>query len=132
MGLRKRTGTVAEGASRAGVVTAPRSKRAPDARDNCTQIPNADQRDTDADGFGNLCDADFDGDGVVGTTWGAFPYGDLDEVALRVQMRRSHDADHDLDGDGRVDTRDLSIAQMGLFLPPGPKGVSPAEAEASP
>jgi hypothetical protein len=92
-----------------------------DVRDNCSRLPNPDQRDTDADGFGNLCDADFDGDGVVGTSWGRFPYGDLEELRIRARERRY--AEHqDLDGDGHVDARDDSIAQMFLLLPPGPRG----------
>src|SRR5690606_6829295 len=37
----------------------------PDALDNCIRIPNPDQRDTNGDGFGNVCDADVDGDGRV-------------------------------------------------------------------
>ena len=36
-----------------------------DALDNCTLIPNADQRDTNDDGYGNLCDADLNDDGIV-------------------------------------------------------------------
>ena len=36
-----------------------------DACDNCQLLANADQRDTNADGFGNACDADFNGDGQV-------------------------------------------------------------------
>ena len=36
-----------------------------DTQDNCSIDANEDQRDTDQDGYGNLCDADLDGDGVV-------------------------------------------------------------------
>jgi Thrombospondin type 3 repeat len=32
-----------------------------DAADNCTLVPNADQRDTDGDGIGNPCDPDLTG-----------------------------------------------------------------------
>ena len=31
-----------------------------DPFDNCSRADNADQLDTDADGIGNACDADFD------------------------------------------------------------------------
>jgi len=33
--------------------------------DNCLGVANADQRDTNFDGFGNACDADFNGDCIV-------------------------------------------------------------------
>jgi hypothetical protein len=37
----------------------------PDTIDNCLLAPNVRQIDTDGDGLGNACDADFDGDGRV-------------------------------------------------------------------
>ncbi len=37
-----------------------------DANDNCLEVQNIGQDDTDADDCGNLCDADYDEDGVVG------------------------------------------------------------------
>jgi uncharacterized protein (TIGR03790 family) len=93
----------------------------PDPLDNCLDLPNPLQRDSDADGFGNLCDADFDGDGRVGTSYGALPLGDIDRleraVALGLYVPRL-----DLDGDGAVDGTDLAIAAIGLYLPPGPSG----------
>ena len=36
-----------------------------DRSDNCTEDANPEQVDSDGDGYGNLCDADYDGDGVV-------------------------------------------------------------------
>jgi exopolysaccharide biosynthesis protein len=35
----------------------------PDGMDNCPEVPNPDQLDTDHDGLGNVCDGDDDGDG---------------------------------------------------------------------
>jgi hypothetical protein len=37
-----------------------------DVIDNCSEAPNPGQDDTDGDFCGNLCDADYDNDGVVG------------------------------------------------------------------
>jgi uncharacterized protein (TIGR03790 family) len=100
----------------------------PDASDDCIEIPNADQRDTDGDGYGNLCDADFDNDGRVTTSWGVTippsARGDLEQIELTVSAS-GYDPDQDLDGDGDVDARDASLASMMLFLPLGPSGLAP-------
>ena len=34
--------------------------------DNCSEDPNTGQDDTDGDGYGNICDADYDNSGIVG------------------------------------------------------------------
>ena len=95
----------------------------PDSDDNCVLIPNARQRDSDGDGYGNICDADVNGDGLVTTSWGeSFPLserGDVEMIALSARDGL-HIADHDLDGDGKVNQRDISIAQLQLFMAPGP------------
>tara|TARA_A100001015_G_scaffold159518_1_gene177235 strand:- start:1919 stop:4795 length:2877 start_codon:yes stop_codon:yes gene_type:complete len=36
-----------------------------DSNDNCPEIPNPDQKDTDNDNLGDVCDDDIDGDGVL-------------------------------------------------------------------
>jgi len=36
-----------------------------DTFDNCPNVTNADQRDTDRDGAGNACDEDDDDDGIL-------------------------------------------------------------------
>ena len=36
------------------------------ASDNCSEVHNTGQDDTDADGCGNLCDADYDNSGIAG------------------------------------------------------------------
>lgn len=94
-----------------------------DDRDNCLHLANIDQRDTDRDGIGNLCDADVDGDGLVTTSFGRiYPIserGDVEWIALTAR-NGPYDPDHDLDGDGFVTDLDVAIAQLGVFRPPGP------------
>jgi uncharacterized protein (TIGR03790 family) len=96
----------------------------PDEHDNCTEVPNSDQRDTNGDGYGNPCDADVDGDGIVTTTWSAPPYGDIESIQF-VIARGVYSPDHDFDGDGEVDSDDVAWASAVLFLKPGPSGLAP-------
>jgi uncharacterized protein (TIGR03790 family) len=99
----------------------------PDASDNCIEVPNADQRDTDGDGYGNICDGDVDNDGRVTTSWGVTTpppaAGDLEKIVQ--SMGGPYDPDRDLDGDGVVDADDQTLAGLRLFFPPGPSGIAP-------
>ena len=81
-----------------------------DPTDNCTNTPNADQRDTDLDGFGNFCDPDFNND------------GDVDSADVHIFKPRlfGTNADGDLDGDGAVTFLDLGIVANHTGLGPGP------------
>lgn len=84
-----------------------------DAYDNCVFVPNADQRDTDRDGFGNRCDADLDGDGAV-TVLDFAPFS---------TVLFSADEDADFDGDGVVGTIDFALFLQMLGRPAGPGAV---------
>lgn len=85
------------------------------ADDNCQAIPNADQRDTDGDGFGNLCDADLNQDNIVNVL----------DLGLFRQRMMSTDEDADFDGDGIVNVVDLGILRALFFARPGPSGLIP-------
>jgi arylsulfate sulfotransferase len=89
------------------------SDSVPDTFDNCAFVPNADQRDTDNDGFGSICDADFNNDGVI-------EYADYLYLGQRWQTA---DANADLDGDGLVTWGDLLILFNAFSGAPGPSGV---------
>ena len=95
----------------------------PDAKDNCRDLPNANQRDTDGDGYGNLCDADFDNDGVVRRLGSGSSPSDL----MRIDHAKStklYVPEFDLDGDGEVDEKDAAAAGLSCDLPPGPSEVA--------
>jgi len=93
-----------------------------DTADNCWLEPNADQRDTNDDGFGNRCDADVDNDGLVSRSDGQiYPMdqrGDLEAITLSARSG-FYDPNHDLDGDGEINERDLFIARLALHRAPG-------------
>jgi hypothetical protein len=94
-----------------------------DAQDNCLDVANSRQRDTNGDHVGNRCDPDVDNDGRVETSWGQiYPVdsrGDLEAIALTAR-NGPYNPDHDIDGDGLVDESDLALAQLWLFRRPGP------------
>jgi hypothetical protein len=108
------------------------------ARDNCALSPNGvvnrlafqtttgGQLDDDADGYGNVCDGDFDGDGVTNAA---------DEGELLASMGKLRSASNcgtsgtrrcaifDLDGLGLAITQpDFSRFNQLEGSPPGPKG----------
>ncbi len=91
-----------------------------DAVDNCTDVANADQRDTDGDDFGNLCDADLNNDCQVN-------FGDLAELKSAF-FPRPYDPDADFNGDGLVNFGDVAIMKASFFNGaspgPGPSGLA--------
>jgi alpha-tubulin suppressor-like RCC1 family protein len=85
-----------------------------DPLDNCTEHPNPDQRDTNNDQYGNVCDADLDGSG------GIVNFVDL---ALFRAAFGTVSPDADFNGNGGVTGfEDLALFR-GLFgKPVGPSG----------
>ena len=82
------------------------------ADDNCLDVANADQRDTDGDNLGNACDFDLSQDCIVN-------FVDLGVLRLRFFTT---DEDADFSGDGFVNFVDLGLMRIGFFAPPGPSG----------
>ncbi len=80
--------------------------------DNCSAVDNPSQRDTDADGYGNYCDPDFDNDGNVNFT----------DISAWVPFFNTvcGDVDEDINGDGICNFADFSIIVRHFLTPPGP------------
>jgi len=88
----------------------------PDSRDNCVAVPNADQRDSDGDGFGDACDADANNDGIVNS---------LDLAMVKQAFGASGPSRADLNGDGRVNALDLAAVRTLFGTRPGPSAWHP-------
>ena len=100
------------------------------AQDNCTLVDNGNiqlgvgsfaQRDTNGDGYGNVCDADYNNDRIVGTP---------DYLFLRKSYgSRTGDANYnpdvDYNGDGLIGGPDFLFFKSNLGKPPGPSGIAP-------
>jgi len=88
-----------------------------DAQDNCPITPNPDQLDFDMDGFGQICDADFNNDGLVGIPdWNLF----RSSFSLSVPPG---DPSLDMNSDGTIGIPDLNLLRAHAFKPAGPSGL---------
>jgi len=86
-----------------------------DYQDNCTLIANANQRDTNSDGYGNLCDPDFNNNGIVDSQDGAL---------LKAAFGSAAFPDRDLNGNGIVDSNDGARLKAKFGQPPGLSGLA--------
>jgi hypothetical protein len=91
-----------------------------DGLDNCSEVANAAQDDTDGDDCGNLCDANYDQGGTVGfSDYGGFAanFGGTNELYMHKEP---------IDGD----VRQVGFGDFGFFAAnfgstPGPSGTTP-------
>ncbi|MCP4904454.1 MAG: hypothetical protein GY910_05695 [bacterium] len=81
------------------------------ACDNCALLVNNDQFDVDADGFGNLCDADLNANLMVN-------FQDL-SMFITAFVSQSNPA-ADFNSDGIINFGDVGVIAVGFGKPPGP------------
>ena len=96
-----------------------------DNHDNCILAPNGpilpdaggnSQLDTDGDGFGNICDPDFNGNGIVDPA---------DFSVLKSALGSPLSPHQDLNGNGIVDPTDFSILKAVIGQLAGPSCCAP-------
>lgn len=93
----------------------------PDNQDNCIDMANANQHDSNSDGYGNACDADLDNDGNVN-------FADLNLFKSAFNTKSSNSV-ADFDSDGIVSFSDFHILKQLFNKPPGPAGSSAEDAD---
>ena len=87
-----------------------------DNEDNCTEVSNPSQLDTDRDGYGNICDGDLNNDGRVNS---------LDLGLFKTAFFTFGNLPADFNGDQIVNSLDLGIFKRLFFTRPGPSGLNP-------
>ncbi len=89
-----------------------------DVADNCVSVANANQCDSDSDGYGNRCDGDLNNNGATNAQ---------DTTLFRQQLGQPsvgptyHKAD--LNCNGAVNAQDTTLFRQLLGAPPGPSGL---------
>ena len=88
-----------------------------DTLDNCSREPNAQQDDTDGDFCGNLCDCDYDQDGICGL----LDFGRFTGAYLTVSPLNCHTEPIG----GVVGLLDFGFFGAHYLTVPGPSGTTP-------
>ncbi len=88
--------------------------------DNCRLTANPLQQDANADGYGNICDADINNSGTVTTA----DFGLLRSVLGQAAGFSATAAASDMNSSGTVTTADFGLLRARLGTPPGPSGLA--------
>jgi hypothetical protein len=88
----------------------------PPGLDNCLGLANSSQLDTNLDGHGNACDADYNDDGLIGAP---------DFLRLAAAFGSTvgdpeYDPELDADGDGAIGASEFFLLGRSMGGPPGP------------
>jgi hypothetical protein len=91
-----------------------------DPKDNCRLTANPLQQDANADGYGNICDADINNSGTVTTA----DFGLLRSVLGQAAGFSATAAASDMNTSGTVTTADFGLLRARLGTAPGPSGLA--------
>ncbi len=87
-----------------------------DSTDNCTDVVNPDQIDTNGDGIGNRCDADVDNNCIVN-------FQDIAAFVPRFNTGTGnplYDENFDINSSGSLNFQDYIVYTQAFQMPPGP------------
>jgi hypothetical protein len=87
--------------------------------DDCLEVANPGQVDSDFDGYGNACDADYNDDGVVGLP----DFARLANAFGTVQGHPDFDPAVDVNGDGVIGLPEYGFLGSAFGGTPGPSGL---------
>ncbi len=92
-----------------------------DDTDNCTDVANPDQYDSNGDNIGSLCDADITGPGgIEDCTVNFVDLQALKDAFFANPAQPQWNPDADFDNSGLINFSDLQVLKDQLFGPPGP------------
>ncbi len=94
--------------------------RAPDNLDNCSLVANANQCDSDGDGYGNRCDGDLNNNGATNAQDSTLFQAQLGQPSAGPTYNAA-----DLNCNGAVNAQDSTLFRTLLGNPPGPSGLHP-------
>ena len=91
-----------------------------DGEDDCAVVPDTLQLDSDHDGYGNACDADYDDNGTVGLS----DFLAFGQAFGKTSASPAWNPEIDANGDGKIGMADFLALGAAFGNPPGPSGLA--------